>query len=577
MRKVRDKADILLTNSGVKSWSDRTNTDLVMSFMRLFKPAKRDQCHTSVVLKRQIPIRFDEQPHSWLGGLPMMPDTVDWPRDSEGSPLHFLAQISCSQLPAELWSGKGPREGWLLYFIETMKFEDEAGPELIRILHINALGPEREPPDDMPTVRHTMSDYIDYATPNIRPGVPKLWRKWPVDLVLQKYQTNDAEEDFAPPPISAEALYGAAVAENGMTGRDKYGVDRPLTWRGVLYFIERVLHDLDPSEFERKFCGSFGLLDAPEGDKREFSEELQKRINANPACADRDVGWGPRVEAVKVQIEADLQEERSTGWMKRAYVSLDKTQARLEGWRDQYQTELDEKGAELDASARERLAEQIAYQIESIEKVAEDRAYLDDLFAPYPGPDGEQKLTAEIRALGEAHLAWGAEMAVRADKCLRNVLSQDLEASVPADDWNEILAQFSQPKSVHWSQAGSKCLRKVETGLALDQHLTMAIREDILDLYTRDETALQSHGTFQRDVFEEQMRYIDPHLPHRIGGHPNPVQGEGPRGYELMLQLGSDAPMGWVWGDLGAVYVMTSPSDVKKGRFKKIFATLEGH
>lgn len=548
-----------------------------MSIMGLFKPATRDQSHTSVVLKRQIPIRFDEQPHSWLGGLPMMPETVEWPRDPEGSPLHFVAQISCEHLPPDLWNGKGPRDGWLLYFIETMKLEDEAGPELIRILHVNAIGPERDPPEDMPTVRHTMSDYIDYGAPNIRPGVPKMWRKWPVDLIPQKYQMNDADEDFAPPPVSAEILYGAAVSDNGMTGGERFGLDRPLTWRGALYFVEGVLGDLDPVKFERNFRGSCGLLEAPEGDQEEFNEELRNRIEANPACADRDVGWGPRVQVIKDQIQAELEEERRTGWMKRAYVSLDKKQARLEGWRDRYQTELDGKGATLDAAARERLEEKIAYQIKSIEGVAEDRAYLNDLFANYPGPEGEQKLNAEIRALGEAHLAWGAEMAARADKCLRNVLCQDLDVPISPADWNAILTEFNQSKSVYWSQADSKCLRKAETGLALDRHLTMAVREDILDLYTCDGTGLQSHDAFQRDAFEEQLRYIDPHLPHRIGGHLNPVQGEGLFGNELMLQLASDGPMGWVWGDLGAVYVMTSPRDVKKGRFKKPFATLEGY
>ena len=57
----------------------------------------------SVVLRRQLPPRFGEAPRSWLGGLPMMPDHVEWPRsvssehpDRGERPLHFVAQIACA-------------------------------------------------------------------------------------------------------------------------------------------------------------------------------------------------------------------------------------------------------------------------------------------------------------------------------------------------------------------------------------------------------------------------------------------------------------------------------------------------
>jgi hypothetical protein len=34
----------------------------------------------SVVLRRQVPVRFDEEARSWLGGLPRMPAGTEWPR-----------------------------------------------------------------------------------------------------------------------------------------------------------------------------------------------------------------------------------------------------------------------------------------------------------------------------------------------------------------------------------------------------------------------------------------------------------------------------------------------------------------
>ena len=68
----------------------------------------------SVVLRRQVPVRFDEEARSWLGGLPKMPAGTEWPRAKPKKPLHFVAQLDCASLPQELWGGLGPREGWLL-------------------------------------------------------------------------------------------------------------------------------------------------------------------------------------------------------------------------------------------------------------------------------------------------------------------------------------------------------------------------------------------------------------------------------------------------------------------------------
>ncbi|MEP0471122.1 MAG: DUF1963 domain-containing protein [Roseobacter sp.] len=545
--------------------------------MGLLKRQPKDGKQVSVILKRQVPIRFDEKASSWLGGLPMMPELVKWPRDVVGAPLHFVAQISCADLPADLWNGQGPRTGWLLFFIESIKFEDEAGSDLVRVLHITELGPEREPPDDMPTVRHTMSDYIDYAKPNIRPGVPKLWRKWPIDLVTQTYGMDSDDEGFVPPSVSGEDLYSAPVSKRGFYGRNNFGIERPLTWRGALYYLEGVMRDLNASDFKRKFVGLSGLLGAPEADQDEFNEELRQRIEANPACADRDVGWGPRVGVVTEKIKSELRAERSKGWMKRSYVALDKKLARHEHWLAAYQADFDAGLNTLEDKVLKRLEEKAKDQLKLIEETNETRAYLDELFASYPGADGEQKFNAEIKAMGEAHLAWGEEMGARAKSCLKNVRSKNLDDPISTTDWQSIREQFSEAKSVFWLKAESRVLAKVERGLSTDLHLHMAIREDLLDLYTRDANGLQALSQEQRDAFEHRLRYIEENLPHRIGGHANPVQGGTMPGHQLVIQLATDKPMGWMWGDVGAIYVMMKPKDLKSMRFKNLYATLEGH
>lgn len=76
----------------------------------------------SVRLAPQIPIRDFDRPRSWLGGSPMLPADVAWP-EIDGKPAYFLAQICCADLPADLWGGLGPRQGWLTFFIHPENCE----------------------------------------------------------------------------------------------------------------------------------------------------------------------------------------------------------------------------------------------------------------------------------------------------------------------------------------------------------------------------------------------------------------------------------------------------------------------
>ncbi|WP_425335343.1 DUF1963 domain-containing protein [Rhodoblastus acidophilus] len=60
-----------------------------------------------VKLKLTAPATSLDTGDSWLGGNPRLPDPFEWPH-VEGKPLHFLGQIDCSALPAEIWGGLGP-------------------------------------------------------------------------------------------------------------------------------------------------------------------------------------------------------------------------------------------------------------------------------------------------------------------------------------------------------------------------------------------------------------------------------------------------------------------------------------
>lgn len=148
-------------------------------------PAER----VSVLLRRQVPAP-EGAPRSWIGGLPMMPQDIPWPAP-QGAPLHFAAQIACAELPRDLWDGMGPRRGWLLFFLDAADPWDDWDPDAgdepasihrVAVLHIDALGPERDAPAQLGPLADP-----DYAGPRFPftagpDDWPNVWRRWPVEL-----------------------------------------------------------------------------------------------------------------------------------------------------------------------------------------------------------------------------------------------------------------------------------------------------------------------------------------------------------------------------------------------------------
>ena len=170
----------------------------------------------SVVLRRQVPPGAAESARSWLGGLPRMPDGVEWPRSISSEnpqqgerPLHFLAQICCADLPRELWGGLGPREGWLLVFIDPNQGCPD-GSDAFCIMHLPQLGRERKAPSDLGPVHDGVYGGGSYDWLP-KDEVPSTWRRWPVDLVsYPNVLHRNAHYNFATPKGFAETLYDGA-------------------------------------------------------------------------------------------------------------------------------------------------------------------------------------------------------------------------------------------------------------------------------------------------------------------------------------------------------------------------------
>lgn len=517
----------------------------------------------ALILKRQIPIRFEEPPRSWLGGLPMMPKHTPWPRDGEGMALHLLVQVSCADIPAELWNGLGPRYGWLLLFINGAKLSEDYDFENgeIQVLHTEELGVEHEPPEDAPTVRHAMSDYIGYDGPVFRRGVPKNWRKWPVDLVVHRYTASDKElQEHGPPVISGAELYGAPQSEYSVHGRLPFG--HPLTWRGMLYIVECALRDIKPGRYRHSFDV---LVDAPEVDPEEFRAEFNRRAGFIEEIRNSEgIDWEAR-RAAKAALEAEIRDERRPGWIRRALARLDK----------------------IIVEYRAKDLEQAVGWLER------HRTHLAEIEAAYPGPEGEARFNEEIRTLGKAQLARLPEHRAKLERLMEHVLAQDLDAAFPPEEWETFRSIIEGAKGTFWKkQSDRDLLRKVEEPLLrIRDYIDMAIREDALDLYTRAERSHPALTPAFLEEFEKMLRGLVLH--HQMGGLEQQVQSSVDLRQlrydardiskpefatpKLLYQIATDYPMGWSWGDAGALYVNISSTDLRALRFDKLDPRLESN
>ena len=227
---------------------------------------------TTVLLRRQVPVRFEEPQRSWLGGCPMMPESVAWPvspsnefPDQGDRYLNFVAQIACEDLPDNLWGGLGPRKGWLLVFVDAQDPGIDPYPTTLQVLHIDALGPERQPPEGTPPISnedYTGYDMRQYAS---REAIPPIWRRWPVDILsfpIEEFpnpERDEAREDSSPEgrPVSAAHPYGGAAVDREcfppyMAESVLAEDDWPFSWRGAKYVVDSAIRwarDSRPPEF----------------------------------------------------------------------------------------------------------------------------------------------------------------------------------------------------------------------------------------------------------------------------------------------------------------------------------------
>jgi hypothetical protein len=144
--------------------------------------ALMDRLETPAILAlRPYPPVGLPEVNSQLGGLPLLPSEADWPRASDGTPLHFLARIDCAELPHK--RGPLPDHGILQFFAridEEMIWDDPATDTRVLFTQGDAGRPAPPPADLMPIGE--VDDNHDYDREMRLPDEPhtRIYPHWPL-------------------------------------------------------------------------------------------------------------------------------------------------------------------------------------------------------------------------------------------------------------------------------------------------------------------------------------------------------------------------------------------------------------
>lgn len=478
----------------------------------------------AVVLRRQVPVR-DEPPRSWIGGLPMMPESVAWPLgpttdhpEYGRTPLHFAAQIACEDLPADLWGGLGPRTGWLLLFLNGQDWDTFDNPEAVQVLHIDALGPERAPPPGIRPVYDEMCVGPDYDFVRNQEEIPAKWRRWPVDVVAITNQLVEGagRPTIIPDDFALELYDGAPVGEQLYHPQ----VRMPFSWRGALYIVDSVA-----------------------------------RVLATPHA--------PQYDPLREQVF-------EPGWIGAAIERVD---AEIGRWEQNPAMHAAAGGSES-AIARERRAT----IMQRIDDLHATRALLAE------SGDGET-LIATIDQSFQNYVAWCEAAKIRVDAFREEITKGDLDQPMDLPDWEALRYELEIERQPYWTlvSGGADRLLPVRIDKSLldfaARGLDAAQLQVAADYYVSPQLRPMVPDEIVAEL-EPHWRALYSNRPHQMGGMHDGIQSEPsevPANQLLLFQIATDTAMHWMWGDAGAYYVFIDAERLAAGDFTRIEAWFENH
>jgi uncharacterized protein YwqG len=512
----------------------------------------------SVVMRRQVPIRFDEEARSWIGGLPRMPVGTEWPRAKPKKPLHFVAQINCADLPPELWGGLGPREGWLLLFADIEALTDQIKRPFARVIHVAEPGPEAAPPSGLYWARNNLGD-VSRLKGTLLGAQRRHFRQWPVDLISVAADTS---------ALTGSEIYGAPENDRSLGAPESIAIDRPMTWRGAYTILAGLVKGHSAGGM---MASSYFLLDYPEPYWSDYNEEWGERRKRIAEQLPGGYHCQEFTEA-QAQLETQMYQERRKDWTQRSLKVLDEQLALDTGKLTGYRTKVAEARARGDEKWAKDNESWIEYFEKATDKHRENRVYLENLFAQYPS---DEAFVAEIKRVGHAHLEWVERTQGRLRELFDQAAKMDLDASIAPGDWDEIAAKIDSMKSVYWEKTyDTQLLRKVERCVHYD--VSNVVREEVLDRYVSPPLSADGLDADIVADLEPRLRNLETDRPHKLGGIIDSVYDDPlKKDHILLFQIASDAATGWILGDLGLLYVSIHRSDLEAGSFENVRAWLE--
>lgn len=179
-------------------------------FDKIFQTYQRD----AILLHTPFPPLAGAGGNSWFGGLPGLPDHIEWPRTADHLPLHFLAQIDCSDLPRP---SPLPDRGVLFFFgrddCEQVWDHDRPAQDDCRVIHApdaSAATPLRAAPADLPPIadEYGLRCVRDFLLDG-EPG-PNVHFKWAVQpLPMPSWPQVDAlPQNALKPKFDLKRLFG---------------------------------------------------------------------------------------------------------------------------------------------------------------------------------------------------------------------------------------------------------------------------------------------------------------------------------------------------------------------------------
>jgi len=458
-----------------------------------------------------------------------MPEHVEWPRSESEEypekgerPLHFVAQIACADLPPQLWGGLGPRHGWLLLFIDPNLFQPD-GPDALRVMHIETLGPERAAPDDLGPVadgKHgSRNDYNHYRS---LADVPSTWRRWPVDLVVVPSEVREEADPTRLTPSKLEKfLYKRQTIAHGAP-RDP----EPFTWRGALYVLNVLERPLAEPHTKLK-------LD------RRFVSRLRR-----PGYIDT--------------ILPEFDERHAE--------FFDTHRALLEG--------------PSPAGSNERMRRNKLLTL--AQGIKAERAALAAFLRHHTTPDA---IIDHLHEAHGRYLAWRVSACERIDKERAAILTHDLDTPMPVTAWRALKDRlrrdtfrfFAADEVMKGDDWHYVVLRESEVAVCEDWGV--ANFELVADYYVNARLRKLIPSSVL-STFEPYYRCLINDHPHRMGGYQGGVQSDAPVGpteYLLLFQIASDGAMNWWWADVGAYYVFIDVKSLRRGDLSQAWLSLESH